>query len=64
LVGELQNRGGGDERAMMMVVELRWRLGFSVEVKLALGCVGRCTRAYIGMCKESGRIKIRIRDKI
>jgi hypothetical protein len=25
---------------------------------------GRCTQAYIGVWEESGRIKIRIRDKI
>jgi hypothetical protein len=46
------------------VVELGWRLGFGFEEKLAWGCVGRCTQAYIGVWEESGRIKIQIRDKI
>jgi hypothetical protein len=40
LEGELRNRGGCDERAMAMVVKLRWRLGFMFEAKLAWGGVG------------------------
>jgi hypothetical protein len=64
LVGGFQNKGGGDEKAMAMVVELGWWLEFDFEVKLAWGCMGRCTRTYIGQWEESGRIKIQIRDKI
>jgi hypothetical protein len=40
LVGGVWNRGGGDERAMVSVVELRLWLGFGFEVKLAWGCIG------------------------
>jgi hypothetical protein len=40
LVGGLQKRGGGDERAMAMVVELRWRLGFDFEATLTWRYVG------------------------
>jgi hypothetical protein len=49
---------------MAMVVELGWWLEFDFEVKLARGCMGRCTRTYIGQWEESRRIKIQIRDKI
>jgi hypothetical protein len=48
-------------RGISDVVKLRWRLGFSFESKLAWG---RCTRAYIVACEESGWIKIQVRDKI
>jgi hypothetical protein len=40
LEGGVWNRGGGGESAAATVVELRWRLGFGFEVKLAWGCVG------------------------
>jgi hypothetical protein len=63
LVGELRNRGGGAERAMVMVVELRWRLGFMFEVKLAWGGMGE---VHPSLYKVVGgvRTKIRIGDKI
>jgi hypothetical protein len=35
LVGEVRNRGGGDEGALATVVELGWRLRFDFKVKLA-----------------------------
>jgi hypothetical protein len=47
-----------------MVVELRWWLGFGFEAKLAWRGVGRCTLTYMGVCEESGMIKIQIGDKI
>ncbi len=47
-----------------MVVELGWRLEFGLEVKLAWGCMGRCTQAYIGVWEEFGSFRIRVRDKI
>jgi hypothetical protein len=40
LVGEVPNRGGCDEEAPAMVVELGWRLGFSFKAKLTWGCMG------------------------
>jgi hypothetical protein len=46
------------------VMELGWQLGFDFEAKLAWRAWGRCTRAYIGVWEESGRIKIQVRDKI
>jgi hypothetical protein len=48
-IGVAAARGTGD------VVELGRRLEFDFEVKLAWG---RCTRAYIGVWKQSERIKI------
>jgi hypothetical protein len=36
LVGEVRNRGGSDEGAPTMVVELGWRLGFGFKAKLTL----------------------------
>jgi hypothetical protein len=39
LEGGVWNRGGGGERVVAMVVELRWRLGFGFKVKLAWVCV-------------------------
>jgi hypothetical protein len=39
LVGDVQNRGGGDEGAPTIVVELGWWLGFNFKEKLAWGCV-------------------------
>jgi hypothetical protein len=35
LVGDVQNRGGGDEGAPTIVVELGWWLGFDFKEKLA-----------------------------
>jgi hypothetical protein len=64
LVEELWNTSGGDNRAMAMVVVLGWQLGFNFKVKLAWGCMGRYTRAYIGVWEECGRTKVRIRVKI
>jgi hypothetical protein len=64
LVGEVWNEDGGDEGAAMTMRKLGWRLGFMFGVKLAWGGMGRYTRAYIGVWYESGRIKIRVKDKI
>jgi hypothetical protein len=47
-----------------MVVELRWRLELGFEGDWHGDAWVRCTQAYIGVWEESGRIKIRIRDKI
>jgi hypothetical protein len=54
LVGGLWKRGGGDESAMATVVELRWWLGFSFEVKLASGCVGE---VHPNLYRPVGRVQ-------
>jgi hypothetical protein len=45
-------------RAVAMVVQLGWRLGFGFDAKLAWEMRGRCTQAYIGVWEESGSIRI------
>jgi hypothetical protein len=47
-----------------VVVKLRWRLGFGFEAKLAWRGVGEAYPSLYRGWEESGRIKIRIRDKI
>jgi hypothetical protein len=47
-----------------MVVELKWRLEFSFEGKLASDAWGRCAQAYIGVWEESRSFRIQVRDKI
>jgi hypothetical protein len=55
LVGGLRNRGGDNERAMTMVVDLGWRLGFGFEVKLAWGCMGE---VHPNLYRAVGRVQI------
>jgi phytoene dehydrogenase-like protein len=58
LVGELWNRGGGDERSTTMVVELWWQLEFMFEAKLAWGGMGEVHPSLYKGVEESGSIKI------
>jgi hypothetical protein len=50
--------GSGDR------VELGWWLELSFEADWHGDAWGRCSEAYIGVWEESGRVKIRVRDKI
>jgi hypothetical protein len=54
LEGGVWNRGGGDERAAVTVVELRWRLGFGFEVKLAWRCMGE---VHPTLYRGAGRVR-------
>jgi hypothetical protein len=51
--------GSGNNGGTRVVARARFRGG-----DWHGGAWGRCTQTYIGMWEESGRIKIRIRDKI
>jgi hypothetical protein len=63
-MGGLQNRDGGDDG--------QWRRwwnsggGWSSVLREDWhgDMWGRCTQAYIGVWEDSGRVKIRVRDKI
>jgi hypothetical protein len=54
LVGGLWNKGGGDEKTMVMVVELGWWLEFSFEAKLAWGCM---RKVHLNLYMVVGRVR-------
>jgi hypothetical protein len=55
---------GSGIKVAATVVELGWRLELGLRGDWHGDAWGRCTQAYIGVWEESGKVKIRVRDKI